>query len=396
VRTVLAVVLASGLLAAEAAGAELFERTANLSYDLGTPSPDPALNRLDVYVPSGAKASRAVPIVVYVHGGSWRAGDKGNQVLDKARLFTREGYVFVSINYRLSPHPPDSGDAGRLRFPAHPSDVGEALGWLRRNARDFGGDPSRIVLVGHSAGAHLVSLVSTRPSFVRAHGVKPTAIRGTVALDTATLDLTQRADPATSDLSLAALEGLWNAFATPAENRLDGSWAAASPLLNADRRDAPHLAVVQSRPLRIVPNTELIERLELDPATNLLVVDNSHQGINRALGDPADQTGETEAVLAFAEDALAADVVPKPALERKPPKRSKLPRSMRKKRVTFGFSAADGRARFDCRIDARRWRKCSSPKSYRLGKGKHRFRVRSKNRDGRSELRSYRFRVKKR
>lgn len=389
------VALLSSAAAAPSTAAEPFEATLDVSYDLGSPPADPNLNRLDVYAPTAASGGRA-PIVVYVHGGSWRVGDKSNSILDKARLFTDAGYVFVSVNYRLSPDPPNSSNPSRVRFPAHPDDLGEALRWLRDNARGFGGDPSRLILVGHSAGAHLASLVSTRLAFVRAYGVDPSSIRGTVALDTATLDLTERADPATSPLSLSGLLSIWNAFGTPAENEAEGVWANASPQLHADRRDAPHFLVVQNRAARLAPNAALLDALELNPSDYLLAVDNTHRGINLALGDPGDRSGETDAVMAFVRAALAVDRAPKPRLQRKPRKRVRINRGKRRVEVGFRFDVADERARFECRIDRRRWRPCSSPRRYELGPGKHRFRARSKNRDGRSEVRNYRFRVKRR
>jgi poly(3-hydroxybutyrate) depolymerase len=74
-------------------------------------------------------------------------------------------------------------------FPDHPDDVGEAVGWLDRNAVAYGLDPDRIFLMGHSAGAHLASLVSTDPSYVRRHGVDPRQMTGTVTLDTGAFDV---------------------------------------------------------------------------------------------------------------------------------------------------------------------------------------------------------------
>jgi acetyl esterase/lipase len=382
------------VLATATAAAEPFTLRSDLSYDLGSPPADPALNQLDIYSPASVTSERPAPVVVYAHGGSHRKGDKGNGVLEMARLFTGEGYLFVSVNYRLSPDPPDSSIATRIRYPAHPHDLGEAVGWLRRNVSAWGGDPSRLILAGHSAGAHLASLVATDGSFLRAYGTSPDAVRGVVALDAASYDLLDRADPATSTLRPAGLEGLWNAFATPLENALDRTWLDASPTHQGDRRDPPHLLVTQAaKAIRIAANESLATALEQDGG-EVVAVDLSHSGIKSALGDPADSSGETEAVTEFVRDALATDAAPATKLRRRPAKRIKL-RKGKRATVGFRFSTSDARARFECRIDQRRWRRCGSPKRYELGTGKHRFRVRSKNRDGKGEIRSYRFRIKR-
>jgi acetyl esterase/lipase len=93
------------------------------SYDIDSPPPQAAHNQLDLYAP---RVARRRPIVVYVHGGGWMEGDKRDGIRRKARLFTGAGYVFASVNYRLSSPAPESGelDPGRVKFPDHPHDVG--------------------------------------------------------------------------------------------------------------------------------------------------------------------------------------------------------------------------------------------------------------------------------
>ena len=154
---------------AAAPGANAAISQANVNYDLGSPpAPAPAQqNYLDIYRPDGSSLTDSRPVVVYVHGGGWRIGDKDNQLADKVNLFTGAGYVFVSINYRLSPTN-NNYDPGRIRFPDHPDDVGEAIGWIDRNIGAYGGDSERLLLIGHSAGAHLMSLVTHEPGLRRA------------------------------------------------------------------------------------------------------------------------------------------------------------------------------------------------------------------------------------
>ena len=79
-------------------------------------------------------------------------GDKRN-VQSKPTFFNDAGFVFVSVNYRLSPKPVEHPDPNRIKWPIHPQDVSQALHWFRSNAADFCSDPERIGLLGHSAGA---------------------------------------------------------------------------------------------------------------------------------------------------------------------------------------------------------------------------------------------------
>ncbi len=100
-----------------------------VSYANGSPA-DPSLNQLDLYLPD-SPAQGARPVVIWVHGGGWMNGDKGNQTADKAKLFTDAGYILASINYRLSPVvPPTTFDPARIRYPEHPRDVASAINWV--------------------------------------------------------------------------------------------------------------------------------------------------------------------------------------------------------------------------------------------------------------------------
>ena len=207
----------------------------DLDYDLGSPPPASlaSQSRLDLYLPEGATATDSRPVVVYVHGGGWRAGDKRNRIADKVNLFTGAGYVFASLNYRLSPATLSATpDPSRIKFPDHPHDVGEAIGWLDRNLASYGGDPERIAVIGHSAGAHLVSLVATDPSYLQAYGVEPWQLVGAVSLDTAAFDVATRI----AELRPVGRLLYLNAFGTAAENGATDSWAKASPITWADRR----------------------------------------------------------------------------------------------------------------------------------------------------------------
>ena len=158
-----------------ASPASALTKVADLDYHYDPPSDPSSFDRLDLYLPDGAAAGDLRPVVIYVHGGGGMKGDKANRITDKARLFTDAGYVFASVNYRLSPDissgpVPPTYPPGRVMFPAQPRDVGEAIAWLGTNVAGYGGDPDALLLSGHSSGAHLVSLVGSDPSYLEAFG----------------------------------------------------------------------------------------------------------------------------------------------------------------------------------------------------------------------------------
>jgi acetyl esterase/lipase len=108
---------------------------------------------LDIYRPESS--DQTLPLVVWVHGGGWRAGDKANNL---ALPLSGRGYVVASINYRLS---------GVAPFPAQIEDCRAAIRWLRANAAKYGFDPKRIGVWGGSAGGHLVALLGTAGDVTR-------------------------------------------------------------------------------------------------------------------------------------------------------------------------------------------------------------------------------------
>ncbi len=142
------------------------------------PYADPAHDRrvLDVYAPSGAKA---LPVVVWIHGGGWQAGDK-TSVQVKPRAFVDRGFVFVSTNYRLLPEV----DMGTII-----KDVARSVGWVREHIADHGGDPDRILIMGHSAGAQLAAILCTDERYLNAEGVPLASLKGCVPVDGDTYDV---------------------------------------------------------------------------------------------------------------------------------------------------------------------------------------------------------------
>jgi len=122
-------------------------------------------DKLDLFIPPGVKSA---PVIISLYGGALTAGDKSEQPYVGER-FAEAGYLAVLINYRLSP---------TVAHPAHVQDAAMAVAWVKKNIAKYGGDPNRIVLTGHSAGAYLISLLLLDPRYLAAVGMKPGDIRG--------------------------------------------------------------------------------------------------------------------------------------------------------------------------------------------------------------------------
>ncbi len=137
---------------------------------------DPNLTSLDIYTPI---TSENYPVIVFIHGGTWSLGDKGS-LSYKTTAFTKANFVYVSINYRLSPD---------IIHPIHAGDVAKAIIWIHRHISDYGGDPQNIFLLGHSAGGHLAALVATDEYYLKDLGFSTKIIRGVIGLDSAAYHL---------------------------------------------------------------------------------------------------------------------------------------------------------------------------------------------------------------
>lgn len=144
--------------------------------DLAYADPKTGKQTLDVYAPAGGENH---PVVVWVHGGGWQQGDKAD-VNHKPRAFADQGFVFVSVNYRLLPDATIRQMAG---------DVAKAVRWVRDHAGEYGGDPGAIVVTGHSAGAQLAALVCTDERYLKAEGLPLATVKGCVPVDGDTYDV---------------------------------------------------------------------------------------------------------------------------------------------------------------------------------------------------------------
>jgi acetyl esterase/lipase len=134
------------------------------------------LQTLDVYSPPKAKN---LPVVFWIHGGGWQGGDKA-EVHVKPQVFNEKGFVFVSTNYRLLPNV----DMGTLT-----RDVAKSIRWVHDHIAEYGGDPKRLLIMGHSAGAQLAALLCTDDRYLKEEGLSLAIIKGCVPVDGDTYDI---------------------------------------------------------------------------------------------------------------------------------------------------------------------------------------------------------------
>lgn len=131
---------------------------------------------LDIYAPAGAKN---LPVVFWIHGGGWQTGDKAN-VQEKPHYFLEKGFVFVSINHRLLPEVVMEDLVG---------DVAKAFAWVQKHIAESGGDPTRVLVGGHSSGAQLAALLCTDDRWLKKEGVSFDVLIGCVPVDGDTYDI---------------------------------------------------------------------------------------------------------------------------------------------------------------------------------------------------------------
>jgi acetyl esterase/lipase len=128
-------------------------------------------NKLDVWVPAARTAS-PLPVVIFFYGGGWVSGDRGDYGF-AGRAFAARGFVTIVADYRLVPE---------VRFPAFLQDGALAVKWARDHVAEFGGDPKRISLAGHSAGAYEAAMLALDPHYLRDVGVDPKIVRAATLL----------------------------------------------------------------------------------------------------------------------------------------------------------------------------------------------------------------------
>ena len=131
---------------------------------------------LDIYAPAGAKN---LPVVFWIHGGGWQTGDKSD-IQIKPKVFMEKGFVFVSTNYRLLPH---------VDMATIIRDIAQSIHWVHDHIGEYGGDPKRMLVMGHSAGAQLAALICIDDRYLKAEGLNLSTIKGCVPVDGDTFDI---------------------------------------------------------------------------------------------------------------------------------------------------------------------------------------------------------------
>lgn len=240
--------------------------------------------RLEMFVPAEAKGP--LPVVVFIHGGSWASGDPRDYRFI-ARALAPKGYAVVLAGYRLFP---------KVRFPAMLEDGAGALRWVHDHAAANGGDPSRIVLMGHSAGAYNAIMLTLDRQWLAHEGLSADALRGTVAL----------AGPA--DFYPFDSKASTDSFGQAPDPR------QTQPITFA-RRDAPPLLLVTGdADTRVKPRNSIALARRLTqagaPTEPVLLKDVTHEGIITKLARPFDRDARVlDAVLPFLARVTASPAV---------------------------------------------------------------------------------------
>src|ERR1700682_6255159 len=154
----------------------LFAAEPKIHRGLAYAEPKNQRQMLDVYAPTKSKKH---PVVVWIHGGGWQGGDK-KEVQNKPQAFADKGFIFVSINYRLLP---------KVTIKQMAGDVAKAIRWTYDHAKDYGGDPHTMFVMGHSAGAQLAALVCTDDGYLKVEKLSLSNIKGCVPVDGDTYDV---------------------------------------------------------------------------------------------------------------------------------------------------------------------------------------------------------------
>jgi arylformamidase len=147
------------------------ENSKNVNYDI-------KYNSLDIYIPKYIKEGEKLPVMIFVHGGAWteyfgNKNDRKNFLL-KGIFFTDNNFILVNINYRVYPD---------YKYPTNVKDVAKSIKWVYENIEDYNGNKDLIFLKGHSAGAQLVSLVSTDEKYLKENNLDLSVIKGVVLLE---------------------------------------------------------------------------------------------------------------------------------------------------------------------------------------------------------------------
>ncbi|ATB68865.1 hypothetical protein SJPD1_0751 [Sulfurospirillum diekertiae] len=251
---------------------------ANVSYG------NNAKERFDVYTPLHVNTSTLAPVIFMVHGGAWKIGDKKmqNVVENKVNYWVAKGYIVISTNYKLLPEAPVSEQL---------NDVAKALGFAQAQSASWGGDKTKFIVMGHSAGAHIIALIASSNSLYPTYSITPPI--AAVFLDSAVMD--------TPALMSAKHMRLYD----PAFGTNPVYWQSLSPYHQLTTKRMPLLAVCSTKREDSCPQAEkfLTKATTLGTKTLLLKENMSHREINKLLGE---EVMYTKAVDDFLNQSLEA------------------------------------------------------------------------------------------
>jgi arylformamidase len=249
--------------------------------------------QLDIYAPEGA---RNLPVVFWIHGGGWQTGDRKSVQL-KPTAFVEHGFVFVSTGYRLLPN---------VEMAEIFRDIAKSLHWVHEHISEYGGDPRRVLVMGHSAGAQLAALISIDDRYLKAEGQSLSMIKGCVPVDGDTYDV-----PAIIDVA----ETRWRVHSLPASNFGHRAKFGNDPAKHRDYSAVNHIDKGKGIPPFLIlhvsdhPDTSAqAQRLEnalkaaAIPVKRFAARQTDHSKLNESLGQPDDAA--TKALFAFVTEAL--------------------------------------------------------------------------------------------
>lgn len=247
---------------------------------------DPNLISLDIHAPTNACGA---PVVMWVHGGGYAIGDKAQQVDDKVSLFNADGWILVSVNYRLTV----PGTSGSAVYPDHYQDVAASVAWVHSHIGDYGGDPTRIALLGHSAGADIVSNIVTEPTYLGEVGLRLDVISCAGPLDTEGFDkmTATNADSGGEKQQWVAALGNNPDYLTA---------TSATRLIRPGIGIPPIIGVIRGTPQRQAIETAFLDAAEQAniPVTRIDARTLSHSDVTQQIGAAGD-TVMTEPIMQF-------------------------------------------------------------------------------------------------
>lgn len=233
---------------------------------------------MDIYFKrydQNGKAQSLAPVIFMVHGGGWRIGDKSHSsvVKNKVDKWVSEGFVFISVNYRMIP------DANPLE---QANDVAKALAFAQSKEYLWGGDKNKFILMGHSAGAHLVNLIASSKDIVKNNNVSDWL--GTVVLDTAVYDV------------IKVMEGRHLKLYDQAFRDDKKLWEAASPIHQLNWKPFPILLVKSSQRHDVGSDaTSYVNKIRsFEGKAYIISVDLNHGEINQKLGQESEYTNRVD------------------------------------------------------------------------------------------------------